>query len=481
MAKRKMSTFERLRKGCRLNRQQRRELQQRLYSADPGLQIVHPDAAGIDVGSKSHFVAVPPGRDEEPVQEFGSWTADLKRLAAWLKSCGIRTVVMQSTGVYWIALQEVLEAAGLEVYLVNARGTKNLPGRKSDVQECQWLMKLHTYGLLRNSFRPPEEIRKVRTIWRRRDSLVADAGRTIQQMQKALTTMNIQLANAISDISGVTGLAIIRAIVKGERDPWKLAKLRDRRIQASEEEVAHSLEGHWREDVLFELKQVLESYDFHQKQIADCDRQCQEYMAALPDRTMASAEGAAAGPEETSKKKKRRQSTKRKNQPGFDLRAELERTLGVDVTRVDGIDVITGQVILSELGPDLSAFPDEHAFASWLELVPRKDITGGRVIKQKPRKSKNRVADALRMAAESLSNSDSYLGARYRRFRGRMHGPSTVKSMAHHLACQIYRLLTKGQEYVDRGAAYFERKRSERDLAILKRRAAEHNMKLVPA
>lgn len=481
MAKRKMSTFERLRKGCRLNRQQRRELQQRLHSADPGLQIVHPDAAGIDVGSKSHFVAVPAGRDAQPVQEFGSWTADLKRLAAWLKACGIRTVAMQSTGVYWIALQEVLEAEGLEVYLVNARGTKNLPGRKSDVQECQWLMKLHTYGLLRNSFRPPEEIRKVRTIWRLRDRLVADAGRTIQQMQKALTTMNVQLSNAISDISGVTGLAILRAIVKGERDPWKLAKLRDRRIQASEEEVAHSLEGHWREDVLFELKDALEFYDFHQKRIAGCDQELQRYLAALPDRTIASpAEAEAAEPGERSKKK-RRQSTKRKNQPGFDLRAELERTLGVDVTRVDGIDVITGQVILSELGPDLSAFPDEHAFASWLELVPRKDITGGRVIKQKSRKSKNRVADALRMAAESLSRSDSYLGARYRRFRGAMDGPCAVKAMAHHMACLIYRLLTKGQDYVDRGAAYFERKRSEREWAILKRKAAEHNMKLVPA
>jgi transposase len=205
MAKRKMSTFERLRKGERLSRQQRKELQQQLNAADPKLQIVHPDAAGIDVGNQSHFVAVPAGRDTQPVQEFGSWTADLRRMAAWLKSCDIGTVAMQSTGVYWIAVQEILEEEGIEVYLVNARGTKNLPGRKSDVQECQWLMKLHTYGLLRNSFRPPEEIRAVRTIWRQRDRLVKDAGRAIQQIQKALTTMNIQLANAISDIGGVTG------------------------------------------------------------------------------------------------------------------------------------------------------------------------------------------------------------------------------------------------------------------------------------
>jgi transposase len=208
-------------------------------------------------------------------------------MAAWLTFCGIRTVAMQSTGVYWIAVQEILEEEGIEVYLVNARGTKNLPGRKSDVQECQWLMKLHTYGLLRNSFRPPEEIRAVRTIWRQRDRLVKDAGRAIEQIQKALTTMNIQLANAISDISGVTGLAIIRAILKGQRDPWELARLRDRRIQASEEEVAHSLEGNWREDVLFELDQVVEGYDFYQRQIAACDQQLQKYLAVLPDGKMA--------------------------------------------------------------------------------------------------------------------------------------------------------------------------------------------------
>jgi len=250
MAKRKMSTFERLQRG-KWSREQRKELAQKLEAAD--LTIVHPDAAGIDVGNESHFVAVPAGRDPQPVQEFGSWTADLQRMAAWLKACGIRTVAMQSTGVYWIAVQEVLEQAGLKVFLVNARGTKNLPGRKSDVQECQWLMKLHTYGLLANSFRPPEEIRAVRTIWRQRDRLVQDAGRAIQQIQKALTTMNIRLANAISDVSGVTGLAIIRAILKGERDPRELAKLRHPCIQASEEEVVRSLEGHWRDDVLFEL------------------------------------------------------------------------------------------------------------------------------------------------------------------------------------------------------------------------------------
>src|ERR1039457_4527654 len=289
-AKRKMSAFERLRNGEQLNRTERRQVQQLVSGGDPRLEGVHPEAGAIDAGSKSPFAAVPAGRDPEKrtVREFGAWTSDLWRMAEWFQLCGVKTVVLQSTGVYWIAIQEVLEKFGIEVYVVNARGTKNLPGRKSDVQECQWLMKLHTYGLLRNSFRPPEEIRAVRTIWRLRDRFVQDAGRAIQQIQKALTTMNIRLANAISDVSGVTGMAIIRAILKGERDPRVLAKLRDGRIQASQEEVARSLEGNWRDDVLFELQQVVECYDFYQQRIAACDQQLQGYLAALPDRRVES-------------------------------------------------------------------------------------------------------------------------------------------------------------------------------------------------
>jgi transposase len=398
-------------------------------------------------------------------------------MAAWLKGCGIRTVAMQSTGVYWIAVQEVLEQAGIEVYLVNARGTKNLPGRKSDVQECQWLMKLHTYGLLRNSFRPPEQIRGVRTIWRQRGRLVQEAGRTIQQMQKALTTMNIQLANVISDVDGVTGMAIIRAILSGERDPWKLAKLRDPRVRASEEEVAHSLQGNWREDVLFELRQVVEGYDFYRKQIAACDEQLQKYLAELPDGKKSPEPEVAQG----GKKKRRKRKGGRKNDPSFNLEAEMKRIFGVDLTSIDGINILTSQVILSELGPDLSAFPSEEDFSSWLELVPRRNITGRKVINQRSRESKNRVSEALRMAAESLSDSDSYLGARYRKYRAHKEGKNTTKIMAHHLACLVYRLLTKGQEYVDRGAAYFEKKRTERDMVSLRRKAAELGMQLVPA
>jgi transposase len=403
-------------------------------------------------------------------------------MASWLRSHDIQTVAMQSTGVYWIAVQEVLEQAGLEVYLVNARGTKNLPGRKGDVQECEWLRKLHTYGLLRNSFRPPEEIRAVRTIWRQRDRLVRESARTVQQMQKALTTMNVQLANAISDISGVAGQAIIRAIVSGTRDPWQLAKLRDKRIEASEEEIAHSLQGNWRDDILFELKQVIEAYDFYQKHMAACDRELTKYIAEVPTCEITEKQDLpkTASPLPSSKPA-RRSKTRSKNQPAFDLASELQRTMGVDLTLIDGIDVITAQVIFSEIGPDFSAFPDENHFASWITLAPKQDISGGKVIRHVHATGRQRVANALRMAAQSLSRSNSYLGARYRRLRMRLDGPKAVKAMARYLACLIYRMVTKGQAYVDRGAAYYESRRQERELIALQRRASNLGLMLVPA
>ncbi|MGH9554436.1 MAG: IS110 family transposase [Terriglobales bacterium] len=481
MRQRKKSTFERLRKSGS-GRQQRRELQRQLNAAEPELAVVHGDAAGIDVGNRSHFVSVPPDRDPEPVREFGCWTADLQKMASWLKACGIRTVVLQSTGVYWVAVLEVLEREGLEVYLVNARGTKNLPGRKSDVQECQWLRKLHTYGLLRNSFRPPEQIRAVRTIWRRRDQWIQEAARAVQQMQKALTTMNVQLANALSDISGVSGQAILRAILAGVRDPWELAKLRDRRVAASAEEIAHSLQGNWREDVLFELRQVVEAYDFYRRQMAECDRELEKYTAAVASREgVEPTELPASAVALPSAQRTRRSKSVRKNQPDFNLAGELRRTMGVDLTRIDGIDVMTAQTIFSEIGPDFGAFPDENHFASWLTLAPQREWSGGKLIRHVKVEGRNRVANALRMAAQSLSRSDSYLGARYRRLRARLEGPKAVKGMARYLACLIYRLVTKGQAYVDRGAAYYERRRQEKEHVALQRRAAALGLRLVAA
>ena len=406
MAKRKMSTFERLKHGA-MNRKQRRELARKLAAGDPGLMIENRNAGGIDVGNESHFVAVPPDRDAEPIREFGSWTEDLVHMAEWLKACGVDTVGMQATGVYWIALYDILEQHGIRVVLVNAQHTKNVPGRKTDVQECEWLRKLHTYGLVRDSFRLAEQIESVRTIWRLRSGHVQEAGRAIQHMQKALTKMNVQLANVISDISGVSGQAIIAGILKGERDLYKLADMKDYRCKASREEIARSLEGNWREDVLFELKQAVDLYRFVHRQVQECDQKLEGYLAQLPTRTLeapAQPEDVAVDP---SKKKKTATKAARKprgNEPRVDLdmKTELKRICGVDLTSIDGISVITAQTILAEVGTDLSGFKNEHHFSSWLGLTPSKDISGGKTVRRGKKKVKNRLAGALRMAAIAI-------------------------------------------------------------------------------
>jgi len=485
MSQRKLSTFERLRKG-KMNRKQRKELARRLYCEDPGLEVVHRNVAGIDVGNESHFVAVASGCDPQPVREFGSWTADLMGMAEWLKSCGVKMVVMQSTGVYWIALYEVLEKAGFEVWLTNARDTRNLPGRKSDVQESQWLLKLQTYGLLRNSFRPPEEIRRLRTVWRLRERHVREAGRAIQHMQKALTTMNVQLANTLSDISGVSGQAIIRAILQGERDPYKLAQLRDYRVQASVEEVARSLEGNWQEDVLFELQQAVDGYDFCQQQIRQCDLHLQKYLAAVNSRPQVPSQAAqtvSSAPVQPGQKPQKKKSGKkpRKNHPQFDLDAELNRICGVDLRAIDGIDVMTILTWVSELGTDMTPWPSEDHLVSWMKLCPLRQVSGGKLIKHEQTKVKNRTAEALRMAASTLAHSDSYLGARFRSLRGRLGPGKAIKAMAAYLARLIYRMLTRGQAWVDRGAQQYEIKRQAHETRSLQRRATALGFLLVPA
>ncbi len=488
MAQKKTSIWERLKSG-KLNRKQRKELARRVYADDPGLEVVHRNVAGIDVGNESHFVAVPPGRDPQPVLEFGCWTADLTRMAEWLRSCGIETVVMQSTGVYWIAVYDALEKAGFKVWLANARDTKNLPGRKSDVPESQWLMKLHTYGLLRNSFRPPEQIRAVRTIWRLRDRNVRDAAREIQHMQKAMTTMNVQLANVLSDVAGVSGQAIIRAILAGQRDPQELAKLRDYRVKARPEEVARSLEGNWQEDILFELQQAVDRYDFCQQQIAKCDQQLEKYLAALPSGEKAAVKAPAAqaetadaqSPKPQPRKSKKKRSKPRRNEPRFDLEAELDRICGVNLTTLDGVYVMTVLTFVSELGTDMSPWRTEDHFVSWLKLAPSRQISGGKVIKQERNRTRNRVANALRMAASGLKDSDSYLGACFRQLRARLGPGKANKAMAAHLARLFYRILTNGQEWVDRGTQEHEKRRVEREKQFLIRKAASLGYRLEPA
>lgn len=466
-----------------MNRKQRRDLGRRLASNDPGLTVVHPNAGGIDVGNESHFVAVPPDRDPNPVQEFGCWTADLKRMAEWLRDRRIETVAMQATGVYSIPLYDILTAYGVRVVLVNAQHTKNVPGRKSDVQECQWLMKLHTYGLLRDSFRLEENMEGVRTIWRLRDRHVKDASRAVQHMQKALTKMNIQLANVISDITGVSGQAIIGAILKGERDPWKLADLKHEMVKASRDEVARSLEGNWRDDLLFELRQAVDAYHFAHQQMRDCDQQLERFLASLPARTLERPSRSEEAPAATAPQKNRARKTPKakRNQPTIDLKAELKRICGVDLTSIDGIEVITAQTIVSEIGTDMGGFPTENHFTSWLGLTPSKDISGGKIIGTGRKHVQNRVAMALRMAATSLLNSKSYLGSRYRHLRKQLPSfAAAIKAMARYLAVLVYRLLTHGEAWVDRGAAQYEQKRSQRELANLNSKARAKGFKLVP-
>jgi transposase len=455
-----------------MNRKQRREMTRKIQSADLSLQVVHPDAAGIDIGNESHYVAVPPDRDSQPVRRFGCTTAELKAMADWLNQCGIRTVAMQSTGVYWIAMFDILEAAGLEVYLVNARDTKNLPGRKSDVQESQWLMKLHTYGLLRNSFRPSQEIRTMRTYWRQHNDLVQLAGRHIQRMQKVLTQMNIQLANVLTDISGVTGQAIIKAILGGERDPHKLAELRDPRVKANQEQIARHLEGNWQQDLLFVLKQEHEAYEFCQKQMAACDDQLQQYLQQRQDRSQG-----ASLPEE---KRKGRLKKRKTNAPQFNLRADLFRMTGTDLTQADGIDVMTAMTILSEAGSDMTKWPTEDHFVSWLRLCPDNRISGDKIIGKGRLPTNNRITIALKMAATGLKASNTYLGAQFRRLRTKLGAPVAIKAMAAKLARLVYRMLRYGMKYVDQGAVFYELQHRQRQIRHLKFNAAKLGYQVSP-
>ena len=456
-----------------MNRKQRREMMRKIQSEDLRLEVIHPDAAGIDIGNEFHYAAVPPSRDSQPVRRFGCTTAELKAMAAWLQQCRIRTVAMQSTGVYWIAVFDILEQAGLEVYLVNARDTKSLPGRKTDVQESQWLMKLHTYGLLRNSFRPSQEIRVMRTYWRQRNDLVQSASRHILRMQKALTQMNVQLANVLSDISGVTGQAIIKAILAGERDPHKLAELRDPRVQASEEQIARYLEGNWQPDLLFVLKQEQEGYEFCQKQMAECDRQLAQYLQQREDRSQG-----AALPEE---KRKGRLKKKRANKPQFDLREGLFRMTGTDLTRIDSIDVMTAMTVISEAGYDMSKWKTEDHFVSWLRLCPDNRISGNKVIGKGRLPTNNPISIALKMAASTLRKSKTYLGAQFRRLRTKLGAPIAIKATAAKLARLVYRMLRYGMKYVDQGAAVYEAQHRQLQIKQLKWKAAKLGFQIVQA
>lgn len=431
------------------------------------LTLTHPNAAGIDIGSASHYCAVPPDRDDEPVREFKSFTVDLERLADWLDACGVDTVAMESTGVYWIPLFELLQSRGFTVLLVNARHVKNVSGRKSDVLDCQWLQQLMTFGLLSGAFRPDDEVCVLRALTRQRSMILRSQARHVQHMQKALTQMNIQLANVIADVVGETGQKILRAIVAGERDGAKLAQLRNSRIRASEAEIADSLRGTWRTEHLFALRQALDAFDFCGTQLAQCDTEIEAQLQKLQVNEAEPAKG------------KRR--SRPRNAPKFDLRRQLFQMCGVDLTRIDGIDVTTALTVVSEIGSDMTRFPSDKHFASWLGLCPGTKITGNKVMSGKTKRTANRAAQALRMAAASLRPSKSALGAYYRRLCMRMDKGKAVTAAAHKLARLIYAMLTKGAEYTDAGQDYFEERYRERVLRNLKDRASKLGMQLVPS
>ena len=433
------------------------------------LNIANPNAAGIDVGSASHFVAVPPDRDDEAVREFSSFTADLERLADWLADCEIDTVAMESTGVYWIPLFELLESRGFTVNLVNARHVKNVSGRKSDVLDCQWLQQLMSYGLLSGAFRPKDEICALRAIMRQRTMLLSYQGQHIQHMQKALSQMNIQLGNVISDVVGETGQRILRAIIAGERDPQKLAALKHNRIQASKEQIALALQGNWREEHLFALTQAVELYDAYSQALQRCDIRLESMLSAL-GRTKDEP-----GPT------KRRRISKVKNAPKFDVRTYLFRMCGVDLTTIDGIDTTTALKVIAEVGPDMSRFKSAKHFASWLGLCPGTKISGGKLLSGATKRTANRVAQALKMAAISLRASQSALGAYFRRMCARLDKGKAVTAAAHKLARLIYAMLTKGAAYVDKGQQYYEERYRQRVLFHLKNKAAALGLELVPA
>ncbi len=439
----------------------------KLIKNEASLEQINFDAAGIDIGSRSHFVAVSASRDPQPVREFLTFTGDLQRMSDWLKDCHITTIVMESTGVYWIPAYELLVDQGFDVVLVNAHYVHNVPGRKTDVLDCQWLQKLHTYGLLSGSFRPSEDICALRAYIRHRGNLIRYAGSHTQHMQKALNQMNLQLHHVVSDITGVTGMRIINAMVEGEKDPATLAQLRDYRCKESEETIRKALEGHWRKEHLFNLSQALELYNFYHKKIRECDKEIQAHLAQFDTQCLPS-------PSIESKPYKIKD-----NGLNFDAKPELHRIMGVDLTKIDGLEAHSVLKIVGETGLDMSFWKTEKHFASWLGLCPGSKISGGKSLSGKTKPSANKAAAAFRLAAQGLHNSQSALGAFLRRIKSRLGAPKAITATAHKLAKIFYSMLKNGTEYVDAGQDYYDKQYEHRVLDNLKRKAKKLGFELI--
>jgi transposase len=430
------------------------------------LHEARANAAGIDIGAYEVFVAVPDDRDEESIRSFSTFTEDLQEMARWLKQCRIDTVAMESTGVYWIPVFQILEAFEIEVYLVNARHVKNVPGRKTDVLDCQWLQYLHSVGLLSASFRPSADVVAVRTLLRHRENLIKYAASHIQHIQKSLTQMNLYLHNVISNITGVTGLAIIDAILSGEHEPATLAKLRDHRIKADEDTIAKSLVGDYKEEHLFTLRQAVDLYRYYKTLVQECDHEIELRLMTFETKREDDPTGAPmkrSGP----------------NELAFDVQSYLYRIYGVDLTQVPGISGSTAHTFFTEIGSDIYKFKTVHHFTSWLGLSPKNKISGGKVLSSKTSFSSNRVAKALRLAANALYNSRSYLGGYFRKMRSRLGAPKAITATAHKLARIVYSMLTNQTAYDESVFAVEEAKYKARLMKRLKKQAAAFGLSLV--
>ena len=429
------------------------------------LEVIHPDCAGIDIGKRRHYVAVDGARFEEPVRNFGPFTSDLERMSEWLASCGVREVAMESTGVYWIPVFEVLDRAGFEVHLVNARATKQVSGRKSDVMDCQWIRQLMSHGLLRGAHRVPDEICALRSYLRQRDELVGQRSRATHHIQKALTQMNVQLDNVLSDIMGKTGQLIVRAIVAGERDGAALAGFRDGRCKADAATIAASLRGNWRAEHLFALQQAVARHDALRGQIEACEERINDELDKLARSDM-------PNPPEDKRSRKGRDR---------ELRRRLKRMLGVDLVAIPTVGVETALTVAAEVGADLSRFPSVKHFCSWLGLSPGTRISGDKRLSGGPRPRSNRLGQALRMAATTARGDKSVIGAMHRRRLARMDTAKAIKATAHHLARLIYAMLTRGEQYVEQDLADWEEERRDRMIAHLQRQARRFDLTLVSA
>lgn len=436
------------------------------------LKRVNLNAAGIVVGASEHWVAVPEDRDTQAVRCFGSYTGDLHRLADWLVDCGIDTVAMESTGIYWIPLYEILVERGLEVMLANAQQVKNVPGRKSDVSDCQWLQQLHTYGLLRGSFRPPDQITTLRSLVRHRDTLVAECSSYIQRIQKSLVLMNVQLHTVLTNIAGKTGMAILRDIVAGQTDPLVLAQHRDERCHATESQITAALTGHYRPEQVFLLRQSLEVYDYLHGKIAECDTEIEKIIATL--------EAQCSQPKEPLPPPRTARSNS-PNEPNIEIRSPLHRmTGGVDLTQVPGIGPLAALKLLAEIGTDISRWPTDKHFTSWLTLSPQNKISGGKRLSSKTQPSANRAAQVLRMAAMANSRSDNALGAFYRRLAVRTGKAKAITATARKIAVIIYHMLKDGHTYRSQDATQYNHQQTNRFLRRLRKQASQLGYALVP-